>query len=143
MNRPPMPPTYVFVMDVSKPAIDSGYLQICTSTIKNVIENFLLPGGMRTRVMFLTYDSSVHFYNLRPTLKQPQMFVVSDVEQIFLPVPDDLLVDLNDSRDIIINLLENLPSYFQKTQIYDNSFVAALQAANHITKHLGGKMIFF
>ena len=26
MNRPPMPPTYVFIMDVSKPAIDTGYL---------------------------------------------------------------------------------------------------------------------
>jgi protein transport protein SEC24 len=71
MNRPPMPPTYVFVMDVSKPAIDSGYLNICVSTIKSVIENQLLPGGERTRVLFITYDSSVHFYNLRSTLKQP------------------------------------------------------------------------
>lgn len=26
MNRPPMPPTYVFVMDVSKAAVDTGYL---------------------------------------------------------------------------------------------------------------------
>jgi protein transport protein SEC24 len=87
MNRPPMPPTFVFVMDVSKPAIDSGYLNICVHTIKNVIENELLPGGTRTRVLFITYDSSVHFYNLRSTLKQPQMFVVSDVEQVFLPIP--------------------------------------------------------
>jgi len=39
MNRPPMPPTFIFVMDVSKPAIDTGYLNICTHTIKNVIEN--------------------------------------------------------------------------------------------------------
>lgn len=39
MNRPPMPPSYVFVMDVSKPAIDTGYLALCTATIKNVIEN--------------------------------------------------------------------------------------------------------
>jgi hypothetical protein len=30
------------------------------------------------------------------------MFVVSDVESMFLPVPDDLLVDLNDSRDLIL-----------------------------------------
>jgi protein transport protein SEC24 len=71
MNRPPMPPTYVFVMDVSKPAIDTGYLQQATSTIKSVIENKLLPGGERTRICFITYDASVHFYNLRSTLKQP------------------------------------------------------------------------
>jgi hypothetical protein len=33
-----MPPTYVFVLDVSKPAIDTGYLSVCVSTIKSVIE---------------------------------------------------------------------------------------------------------
>ena len=26
MNRPPMPPSYVFLFDVSQPAIESGYL---------------------------------------------------------------------------------------------------------------------
>lgn len=82
-----MPPTYVFVLDVTRPAIDSGYLHICVNTIKSVIEQQLLPGGMRTRVLFLSYDNKVHFYNLRPTLKQPQMYVVSDTEQMFLPVP--------------------------------------------------------
>ena len=97
MNRPPMPPTYVFVLDVSKPAIDSGYLHLAVSTIKSIIENQLLPGGERTKVGFITYDSSVHFYNLRSTLKQPQMFVVSDVEQMFLPQPEDLLVLLSES----------------------------------------------
>ncbi len=69
MNRPPMPPTYVFVMDVSKPAIDTGYLLLATSTIKSIVEQKLLPGGERTRICFITYDSSVHFYNLRSTLK--------------------------------------------------------------------------
>ena len=43
------------------------------------------------------------------------MFVVSDVEQMFLPQPDDLLVNLSDSMDIIITLLENMPTYFAKT----------------------------
>ena len=104
-----MPPTFVFVLDVSKPAIDSGYLALATSTIKNIIENQLLPGGERTKVGFITYDSSVHFYNLRPTLKQPQMFVVSDVEQMFLPQPEDLLVLLQESQDLVINLLESIP----------------------------------
>ena len=69
MNRPPMPPTYVFVLDVFKPAIDTGYLALAASTIKSVIESKLLPGGERTKIGFITYDSSVHFYNLRSTLK--------------------------------------------------------------------------
>ena len=43
------------------------------------------------------------------------MFVTTDIEQIFLPQPDDLLVNLTDSYDLVINLLDNLPSYFAKT----------------------------
>jgi hypothetical protein len=34
-----MPPTYIFVLDVSKPAIDTGYLASCVGTIKSVIED--------------------------------------------------------------------------------------------------------
>ena len=38
MNRPPMPPTYIFAFDASKPAVESGYLAYACSTIKSVIE---------------------------------------------------------------------------------------------------------
>ena len=34
MNRPPMPPTYIFVIDVTKQAIDSGFVYLVTNTIK-------------------------------------------------------------------------------------------------------------
>jgi protein transport protein SEC24 len=71
MNRPPMPPTYVFLFDVSQPALDSGYLQQATHTIKSIIEEGTLPGGDRARVCFLAYDKNLYFFNLRSTLKQP------------------------------------------------------------------------
>jgi protein transport protein SEC24 len=104
-----MPPTYVFVLDVSKPAIDTGYLGTAVATIKSVIENQLLPGSERARISFVTYDSSVHFYNLRSTLKQPQMLVVTDIEAMYLPQPEDLLVNLSDSSDLVTSLLDSLP----------------------------------
>ena len=71
MNRPPMPPTFLFAFDVSKPAIDSGYLALACSTMKSVIEQNLLAGmaDERAKIAFLTYDSHVHFYNLKSTLK--------------------------------------------------------------------------
>jgi len=28
MSRPPMPPTFLFILDVSKPAVDSGYVEL-------------------------------------------------------------------------------------------------------------------
>ena len=57
----------------------------------------------------MTYDSAVHFYNLRSTLKQPQMFVVTDIDQIYLPQPEDLVVNLQDSLEQVTTLLDSLP----------------------------------
>lgn len=48
MNRPPMAPTFLFVFDVSKTAIDSGYLSIITNSILKAIEANAIPGGDRT-----------------------------------------------------------------------------------------------
>jgi len=40
------------------------------------------------------------------------MMVVTDTENIFLPQLEDLLVDLEESYDLVINLLDNMPKYF-------------------------------
>lgn len=60
------------------------------------------------QVGFCTFDSSVHFYNLKSSLSQPQMLVVPDLSDPFLPVPDDLLVNLSESRSVVDTLLDNL-----------------------------------
>jgi protein transport protein SEC24 len=143
MSRPPMPPTFVFVIDVSKPAIDSGYVSLTCQTIRSCIEFMNTASNERCRVGFITYDQSVHFYNLRSTLKQPQMFVVSDVEKIFLPQPDDLIVNVTDSFDIICNLLDNLPNYFARSQSQDSNLFSALHCATSMMRAVGGKMVVF
>jgi protein transport protein SEC24 len=38
------------------------------------------------------------------------MLVVSDVEDVFLPLPDDMLVNLKDSRSVVDTLLGRLLS---------------------------------
>ena len=107
MMRPPQPPVYVFVLDVSVTAVQSGMLHTCIDTIKQTLDD--LPGAPRTRMGIITFDNSVHFYNLKSTLKQPQMMVVPDLTELFIPVPDDLLVNVAESRDLIDSLLELLP----------------------------------
>ena len=42
------------------------------------------------------------------------MLVMTDSENFFMPQPEDLLVNLEESYDLVINLLENMPNYFQK-----------------------------
>jgi protein transport protein SEC24 len=60
----------------------------------------------------LAYDKNLYFFNLRSTLKQPQMMVVPNANDAFLPLPDEMLVTLSESYDIIISLLDNFHNYF-------------------------------
>lgn len=54
------------------------------------------------RVGFVTYNKVLHFYNVKSSLAQPQMMVVSDVADMFVPLLDGFLVNVNESRAVII-----------------------------------------
>ncbi|MCO5591444.1 hypothetical protein L7F22_045427 [Adiantum nelumboides] len=141
MVRPPMPPVYFFLIDVSSSAIKTGMLQIAVDTIKSCLDK--LPGYPRTQIGFLTFDSTLHFYSLKSTLTQPQMLVVADLEDPFLPMPDDLLVNLSESRAVVEALLNSLPSMFKDNLNVESAVGPALRAAFMIMSQLGGKLLFF
>ncbi|XP_049729631.1 protein transport protein Sec24A isoform X2 [Elephas maximus indicus] len=102
MLRPPQPPVYLFVFDVSHNAVETGYLNsVCQSLLDNLD---LLPGNTRTKIGFITFDSTIHFYSLQEGLSQPQMLVVSDIEDVFIPMPENLLVNLNESKESVIGV---------------------------------------
>ncbi|EQC35877.1 hypothetical protein SDRG_06627 [Saprolegnia diclina VS20] len=139
--RPPIPPAFVFVVDVSAQAVASGMVQVAAETILAQLDN--LPGEGRTRFGLITYDSHVHFYNLKAGLKAPQMMVVPDINELFIPIPDELLVNLSDSRDVIESLLEMLPRMHQGTRNPDTCLGPAIRAAFRLMTALGGKMLVF
>ncbi|XP_040827886.1 protein transport protein Sec24A isoform X3 [Ochotona curzoniae] len=102
MLRPPQPPVYLFVFDVSHNAVETGYLNsVCQSLLDNLD---LLPGNTRTKIGFITFDSTIHFYSLQEGLSQPQMLIVSDIEDVFIPMPENLLVNLNESKESVIGV---------------------------------------
>ena len=143
MVRPPQAPVYFFVIDVSAQAVRSGMVKAAAEQIKKSLGG--LPGGERTMVGVITFDKSVHFYNLKVSLKnifafsflpntarptisptskffffifksglsQPQMLVVSDLKELFIPVPDDLLVNLSESRGVFEAFLDGLPGMYE------------------------------
>ena len=39
-----------------------------------------IPGDNRSQIGFITYDETLHFYNLDSELSQPSMLVVSDID---------------------------------------------------------------
>ncbi|KAH8058326.1 hypothetical protein JL722_6185 [Aureococcus anophagefferens] len=108
MVRPPQPPVFVFVIDVSAGAVATGMLGVVAKTIRASLDG--LPGAPRTQVAVITFDASVHFYNLKASLSQPQMVCVPDLSDLFVPLPDDLLVNLAESRSVVEALLDALPA---------------------------------
>lgn len=51
-DRPACIPTFIFLLDVSMSAIQNGYLSACIESIKDSINNDLIPNGDRVRVSF-------------------------------------------------------------------------------------------
>ncbi|KAK0138257.1 Protein transport protein Sec24B [Merluccius polli] len=141
MLRPPQPAVYLFVLDVSHNAVEAGYLQhFCDSLLDNLDK---LPGDTRMRVGFLTFDSTVHFYNLQEGLSQPQMLVVSDIDDIFIPSHDSLMVSLKDSMELVKDLLGALPSMFRESRETHSALGPALQAAHQLMSPTGGRVSVF
>jgi protein transport protein SEC24 len=141
MVRPPQPPVFMFLLEVTLGAVQSGALEMQVAAIKHCLENELLPGGLRTQVGIITFDSTVHFYNLSPNLNQPQMIVVSDLSDIFLPLPEEIVANLQDSEQALLALLDSLPGCFRETKITESCLHSAIDAASLAMKHIGGKIV--
>ncbi|KAF3694218.1 Protein transport protein Sec24B [Channa argus] len=141
MLRPPQPAVYLFVLDVSHNAVEAGYLKyFCESLMDNLDK---LPGDTRTRVGFLTFDSTIHFYNLQEGLSRPQMLVVSDIDDVFIPSHDSLMVNLKESKELVNDLLTSLPAMFSQSRETHSALGPALQAAYKLMTPTGGRITVF
>jgi protein transport protein SEC24 len=72
---------------------------------------------------------------------EPRMLIVSDLDELFMPVPYDLLVSLKDSRAVIGSFLQKLPSMFGNTQQTLSAMGKALKAAEKMIGAIGGKIV--
>lgn len=139
--RPPMPPVYVFVIDISIASIQSGMLETLCTAARAALDT--LPGGKRTRVAVITFDSSVYYYSCKAGQTAPKMFVMPDLDDIFLPQASDLLVNLDECREQMEYLFETLPSMHAKTQDVESAVGPALEASMKLMAPLGGKLMLF
>ncbi|KAG4094588.1 Sec23/Sec24 trunk domain-containing protein [Neocallimastix lanati (nom. inval.)] len=143
MERDPVPITYVFVIDVSFSASMNGLISKTCEALKGMFSQEVSQFPPGARVGFITYDRNVYFYNIKAELDQPQQLIVPDVDDIFIPINDGFLVDIENSKKNIIRLLDILPSMFENNHINDHSLGAAFQAATLALKPTGGKVCLF
>ncbi|XP_065059218.1 protein transport protein Sec24A-like [Rhopilema esculentum] len=141
MLRPPQPAVFLFVLDVSFNAIGTGYLSHACRILKENLDN--IPGDARTMIGFITFNSSIHFYSLKAAQTQPQMFIMSDVDDVFIPSPEGLLVNLKENKEMVFQFLESLPQSFADTGDVQSATGAAMQVAHKLISATGGRITVF
>ncbi|XP_061364715.1 protein transport protein SEC24 C-like [Gastrolobium bilobum] len=141
MVREPMPAVYFFLIDVSMNAVQTGATAAACSAISQVIKD--LPEGPRTLVGVATFDSTIHFYNLKRALQQPLMLIVPDVQDVYTPLQTDVIVPLSECRQHLELLLESIPTMFETNRTSESAFGAAIKAAFLAMKDTGGKLLVF
>ncbi|KAG7266741.1 hypothetical protein CRUP_025060 [Coryphaenoides rupestris] len=147
-NKPPSPPAYIFMIDVSYNNIKSGLVRLVCDELKTLLENLPREDGAESsavRVGFVTYNKILHFYNVKSALAQPQMMVVSDTAEMFVPLLDGFLVSYPESRAVIHNLLEQIPDIFADTNESETVFAPVIQAGVEALKaaECSGKLFIF
>lgn len=145
MVRPPQPLVYLFLLDVSYPSVTCGLLATAARCILESLDR--IPNAdRRTRIGFIAVDSSLHYFSIPQDPKDDappadlNMLVVSDHEEPFLPIPEDLLCPLAECRKGIETFLNKLQSMFQNTQNSGSCMGSALRAAHKLISPIGGKV---
>lgn len=129
LARPPQPPVYVFVIDISASAIETGMINTFAEALVECIDT--IPNSdERTRIGFITVSQSIGFCSLAS--HRPEWLMLSDVDDVYLPrMTSELLVNLTEAKQAVIDLLENLKNMVSSQRFSDNNncLGSALKAA--------------
>lgn len=121
-------------------AQQTGYLSVMCDTLSEHLES--LRGDARTQVGFIAFNSAVHFYSIAEGFNQPHEITVVDIEDPFLPCPDNLLINLRDCKELIRDLLTQLQKRFADTFDSNSALGSALQIAAKLMVSLEAELIW-
>jgi protein transport protein SEC24 len=140
MVRPPQPAVHVFLIDVSHSAVQCGMVATATRTILENLDR-IPDEDERTKVAIICYDTSLYFFSMPPGSAESSMLVVSDIDDVFLPKPTDLLVNLAEAKQSLEALLGKINDMFQENTIIGSALGPALQAGYKLMSPIGGKIL--
>lgn len=153
---PPRAPSFLFLIDVSPSAIDSGMAAIVCHSIAHSLDSIQHYNGERTLVSLVTFDRAVTFYSLAGDQVKPRVYVCPDTSNLIFPAQDDLVVPLKHAKKVLYDLLTTyiLPSAIRDREKerarldYQSSpsgvsAGSALNAAVNMLNPRGGTILFF
>ncbi|KZV88117.1 hypothetical protein EXIGLDRAFT_722972 [Exidia glandulosa HHB12029] len=134
--RPPVPLHVLFAIEVTAEAVESGFTAAACAAVRAALDD-----GYLSRVAILTFDREICFYNCT---QEPHMLVVSDIDEVFVPLRDDLFVDPTQSRFHLDTLLTDIPSrIFAQTTARSSALLPAIRAGFAALASTGGHLITF
>lgn len=142
MVRPPQPLVYLFLIEVGHPSLVNGLCATVSKIISEALPRIPNADG-RTRVGFIGFDTSLHYFSIPrdgSDNNDPSMLVVSDLDEPFLPTPDNLLVTLSESMQNVQTFLEKLPAMFQDNPQTGSAMGSALRAGHRMVAAIGAKV---
>jgi len=149
-SKPPKPPAILFAIDVSYPMVKEGVVQLICGNMKEILRSLPVDEAAgetesKMRVGIMTYDNKINFYNCNKNLAQPQQMTVGDVDDMFVPLVEGLLVSVKESEAVIDSLLEQIPTMFGETRETETILGPVIQAGKEAFKaaECAGKLIVF
>lgn len=130
---------HVFLVDVSESSRRQGLPMLVADAVRAVLYGGDAP--FVGRVALIMYDQKVTFFNLGSALEAPQLQVLADLEDPFVPFDDGLFADPEESRGVIEDALGHLESLGGAGDA-EPCFGAAVRAATMCLEHAarGGKI---
>ncbi|XP_060763294.1 protein transport protein Sec24C isoform X2 [Neoarius graeffei] len=142
------PAVLLLAIDVTAVAIRSGQLDFICQQLCTLLQS--LNGGedeaqSDLRVGLITYDSRIHLYDLSPMLSRPHLMVLTDTDELELPVQEGLLVPLRDCRHTVESVLQQIPLFDVEMQDSSGSQDLPVQAGLKILQAADcpGKLLIF
>lgn len=142
MNKPACRPYLLFAIDTSRASIGSGSFSAAVEAIKAFAcnEDALKCYG---KVGVMTYDRIIQFFALRNGHHDPQLVIMSDINDPFVPMQDALFFDPVACSSQFSALISSLHAMHQEPKIVESCFGAAVSVALDAVKPFGGRIVFF
>lgn len=161
--RPLQEPIYIFSIDISPRAVNSGWTLAAIKSIDNCIAYIKLYAGDDVRVGIFTFDACIHFYDVRPRSPDPIKILVVDPDDGISALPHNKwILNLSQEGEAIELLIASLPQLAAAAQgISENGFrsskqynprgemfiqtcpIAAIKSVLHSTEKIGGRLFLF
>lgn len=142
ISREPAPLTYVFVIDVSTNAHAQGIPQAIIHPMRSILQR-IRDTHEKSKIAFITYGRTVHFYNMKPTGGHPQVMVVGNVDEVFVPLTDSGLPTVGEIVDNDCAFLQKLVVLAAGIKESDNAMGSAVEAASQLLERTGGRVLLF